>query len=129
MRIDIDSMPEEIDSLVRQKMQLEIERKAIQKEEQTEDNIKKIDGLNKTINELDEKITKLKTQWELEKNSIMDEAQIKEEIEKTKAQIDIAERDADLERAAELKYGKMIELQKRLEDVQKMLKKNLKISF
>ncbi len=126
LRIDIDSMPEEIDSLVRQKMQLEIERKAIQKEEQTEDNIKKIDGLNKTINELDEKITKLKTQWELEKNSIMDEAQIKEEIEKTKAQIDIAERDADLERAAELKYGKMIELQKRLEDVQKNVKEKPK---
>ncbi len=53
----------------------------------------------------------------------MDEAQIKEEIEKTKAQIDIAERDADLERAAELKYGKMIELQKRLEDVQKHVKR------
>ena len=119
LRIDIDSMPEEIDSLVRQKMQLEIERKAIQKEEQTEDNIKKIDGLNRTINELDEKITKLKTQWELEKSNIMDEAQIKEEIEKTKAQIDIAERDADLERAAELKYGKLIELNKRLEEVQK----------
>ena len=119
LRIDIDSMPEEIDSLVRQKMQLEIERKAIQKEDQNEDNIKKIDGLNKSINELDEKITKLRTQWELEKNSIMDEAQIKEEIEKTKAQIDIAERDADLERAAELKYGKMIELQKRLEEVEK----------
>ena len=126
LRIDIDSMPEEIDSLVRQKMQLVIERKAIQKEEQTEDNIKKIDGLNKTINELDEKITKLRTQWELEKNSIMDEAQIKEEIEKTKAQIDIAERDADLERAAELKYGKMIELQKRLEDVQKNVKEKPK---
>ena len=119
LRIDIDSMPEEIDSLVRQKMQLEIERKAIQKEDQNEDNIKKIDGLNKSINELDEKITTLRTQWELEKNSIMDEAQIKEEIEKTKAQIDIAERDADLERAAELKYGKMIELQKRLEEVEK----------
>ena len=126
LRIDIDSMPEEIDSLVRQKMQLEIERKAIQKEEQTEDNIKKIDGLNRTINELDEKITKLKTQWELEKSNIMDEAQIKEEIEKTKAQIDIAERDADLERAAELKYGKMIELQKRLEDVQKHVKEKSK---
>ena len=53
----------------------------------------------------------------------MDEAQIKEEIEKTKAQIDIAERDADLERAAELKYGKMIELQKRLEEVEKNVKK------
>ena len=119
LRIDIDSMPEEIDSLVRQKMQLEIERKALQKEDQTEDNIQKINGLNKIINELDEKLTKLKTQWEMEKSSIMGEAQIKEEIEKTKAQIEIAERDADLERAAELKYGKMIELQKQLEETQK----------
>ena len=119
LRIDIDSMPEEIDSLVRQKMQLEIERKALQKEDQTEDNVQKINGLNKIINELDEKLTKLKTQWEMEKSSIMGEAQIKEEIEKTKAQIEIAERDADLERAAELKYGKMIELQKQLEETQK----------
>lgn len=119
LRIDIDSMPEEIDSLVRQKMQLEIERKAIEKEDQTEDNVQKINGLNKSINELDEKLTKLKTQWEMEKSSIMGEAQIKEEIEKTKAQIEIAERDADLERAAELKYGKMIELQKQLEEAQK----------
>ena len=119
LRIDIDSMPEEIDSLVRQKMQLEIERKALQKEDQTEDNIQKINGLNKIINELDEKLTKLKNQWEMEKSSIMGEAQIKEEIEKTKAQIEIAERDADLERAAELKYGKMIELQKQLEETQK----------
>ncbi len=119
LRIDIDSMPEEIDSLVRQKMQLEIERKALQKEDQTEENVQKINGLNKIINELDEKLTKLKTQWEMEKSSIMGEAQIKEEIEKTKAQIEIAERDADLERAAELKYGKMIELQKQLEETQK----------
>ena len=119
LRIDIDSMPEEIDSLVRQKMQLEIERKAIEKEDQTEDNVQKINGLNKSINELDEKLTKLKTQWKMEKSSIMGEAQIKEEIEKTKAQIEIAERDADLERAAELKYGKMIELQKQLEEAQK----------
>ena len=119
LRIDIDSMPEEIDSLVRQKMQLEIERKALEKEDQTDDNIQKINGLNKTINELDEKLTKLKTQWEMEKSSIMGEAQIKEEIEKTKSQIEIAERDADLERAAELKYGKLIELQKQLEEAQK----------
>ena len=119
LRIDIDSMPEEIDSLVRQKMQLEIERKALEKEEQTDDNVQKINGLNKTINELDEKLTKLKTQWEMEKSSITGEAQIKEEIEKTKAQIEIAERDADLERAAELKYGKLIELQKQLEEAQK----------
>ena len=119
LRIDIDSMPEEIDSLVRQKMQLEIERKAIQKEDASEENNQKIDNLNKIINDLDEKITKLKTQWEMEKSNIYDEAAIKEEIEKTKAQIELAERDADLERAAELKYGKLIELNKRLENVQK----------
>ena len=118
LMIDIDSMPEEIDTLVRQKMQLEIERKAIEKENQTEDNIKKIDGLNKIINDLESKITKLKTQWELEKSNIIDETQIKEEIEKTKAQIEIAERNADLERAEELKYGKIIELQKKLHEVQ-----------
>lgn len=115
IRIEIDSMPEEIDSMVRQKMQLEIERQAIKKEDQNDDNIKKIDNLNNQINDLDEKITKLKTQWELEKSSITSEAQIKEEIEKVKRQIDEAERETDLERAAELKYGKLIELQKKLE--------------
>ncbi len=119
LRIDIDSMPEEIDSLVRQKMQLEIERTAIQKEDSSSENNQKIEGLSKVINELDEKITKLRTQWEMEKSNIYDEAAIKEEIEKVKAQIDLAERDADLERAAELKYGKLIELSKRLEQVQK----------
>lgn len=115
IRIEIDSMPEEIDSMVRQKMQLEIERQAIKKEDQNDDNIKKIDYLNNQINDLDEKITKLKTQWELEKSSITSEAQIKEEIEKVKRQIEEAERETDLERAAELKYGKLIELQKKLE--------------
>jgi len=118
LRIDIDSMPEEIDSLVRQKMQLEIERKAIQKENPTDDNIKKIEVLTSIINDLEMKISKLKTQWQFEKSNIIDETQIKEEIEKTKAQIEIAERDADLERAAELKYGKMIDLQKKLQEVQ-----------
>ena len=118
LRIDIDSMPAEIDTLVRQKIQLEIERKAIQKEELSNDNINKIDGLSRLISELDEKITKLKKQWEIEKSHIFDEAHIKEEIEKVKAQIELAERDADLERAAELKYGKLIELNKSLETVQ-----------
>ena len=118
IRIEIDSMPEEIDSLVRQKMQLEIERQAIKKEEQNDDNIKKIDYLNKQIDELEGKISVLKTQWELEKSSITSEAQIKEEIEKTKREIDEAERNTDLEKAAELKYGKLIELQKKLELVQ-----------
>ena len=119
LRIEIDSMPEELDSLVRQKMQLEIERQAIKKEDPSEENTNKIEALTKLIDELDGKISVLKTQWEAEKSTITNEAQLKEEIEKVKVQIEKAERDTDLEKAAELKYGKLIELQKQLQAAQK----------
>ncbi len=113
LRIEIDSMPEELDSLVRQKVQLEIEREAIKKET-GEENALKVENLNNIINDLDVKINALKTQWELEKKSIQGEVAIKEEIEKTKLEIEEAEREADLQKAAELKYGKLIELEKQL---------------
>ena len=113
LRIEIDSMPEELDSLVRQKMQLEIEKEAL-KQEASNENQDKIANIDNTLNDLNTKINKLKTQWELEKNSILGEAQIKEEIEKTKIQIEEAERNADLQKAAELKYGKLLELEKQL---------------
>ena len=119
LRIEIDSMPEELDSLVRQKMQLEIERQAIKKEDPSDENTNKIEALTKLIDELDGKISVLKTQWEAEKSTITNEAQLKEEIEKVKVQIEKAERDTDLEKAAELKYGKLIELQKQLQAAQK----------
>ena len=118
LRIEIDSLPEEIDTMVRQKTQLEIERQAI-KQELSPENEDKIEHLNKTISELDGKIKVLMAQWETEKNSISGEAQIKEEIEKVKIEIEKAERSMDLEHAAELKYGKMMELQKQLEAAQK----------
>ena len=119
LRIEIDSMPEELDSLVRQKMQLEIERQAIKKEDASDENTNKIAALTKLIDELDGKISVLKTQWETEKSTITNEAQLKEEIEKVKVQIEKAERDTDLEKAAELKYGRLIELQKQLQAAQK----------
>ena len=119
LRIEIDSMPEELDSLVRQKMQLEIERQAIKKEDASDENTNKIAALTKLIDELDGKISVLKTQWEAEKSTITNEAQLKEEIEKVKVQIEKAERDTDLEKAAELKYGRLIELQKQLQAAQK----------
>ena len=118
LRIEIDSLPEEIDTMVRQKTQLEIERQAI-KQELSPENEGKIEHLDKTISELNDKIKVLMTQWESEKNSISGEAQIKEEIEKVKIEIEKAERSMDLQHAAELKYGKMIELQKQLENAQK----------
>ena len=86
LRIEIDSMPEEIDTMFRQKIQLEIEREALKKETSPEC-LAKIEKLTSEINSLDEKITSLKTQWELEKSSITGEAEIKDEIDKIKNKI------------------------------------------
>ena len=117
LRIEIDSMPEEIDTMFRQKIQLEVEREALKKETSPEC-LAKIEKLTSEINSLDEKITTLKTQWEIEKNNISGEAGIKEEIDKVKIQIAEAERNTDLQKAAELKYGKLMELEKKLQAVQ-----------
>ena len=116
LRIEIDSMPEEIDTMFRQKIQLEVEREALRKETSPEC-LAKIEKLTAEINSLDEKITTLKTQWELEKNTISGEAGIKEQIDKIKIQIAEAERNTDLQLAAELKYGKLMELEKKLQAV------------
>ena len=117
LRIEIDSMPEEIDTMFRQKIQLEVEREALRKETSPEC-LDKIENLTKEINTLDEKITTLKTQWEIEKNTISGEAGIKDEIDKIKIKIAEAERNTDLQLAAELKYGKLMELEKKLQAVQ-----------
>ena len=117
LRIEIDSMPEEIDTMYRQKIQLEIEREALKKETSPEC-IAKIDKLTSEIDDLEGKISKLKAQWELEKNTISGEAGIKDEIDKVKNKIAEAERNMDLQLAAELKYGKLMELEKKLQSVQ-----------
>ena len=99
--------------MLRQKIQLEIEREALKKEESTESQAK-VQDLTKQINELEEKVSKMKIQWEQEKSSIIGEAAIKEEIDKVKNKIEEAERNTDLQLAAELKYGKLLELEKQL---------------
>ncbi len=126
LRIEIDSMPEEIDTMYRQKIQLEIEREALKKETSPE-SIAKIDKLTSEIDELSGKIDKLKAQWEAEKNTISGEAGIKDEIDKVKNKIAEAERNTDLQTAAELKYGKLMELEKRLQAVQNQEKSENKL--
>ena len=116
LRIEIDSMPEELDMLIRQQMQLKIEQEAL-KQEQTSDNAEKIANIEKLLADLDKKINTLKTQWECEKQNIQGETSIKEEIEKVKLQIEEAERNMDLQKAAELKYGRLITLEKQLKEV------------
>ena len=118
LRIEIDSMPEEIDIMSRQKVQLEIEREALKKEESNPDCERKILEISQEINDLESKISVLKEQWNREKATIQGEASIKEEIEQVKLEIEKAERNTDLQKAAELKYGKLMELQKKLEDIQ-----------
>ena len=117
LRIEIDSMPEEIDTMMRQKIQMEIEREALKKET-TPECIAKIDKLTSEIDDLEGKISTLKAQWESEKDTISGEAGIKDEIDKVKNKIAEAERNTDLQTAAELKYGRLMELEKKLQSVQ-----------
>ena len=123
LRIEIDSMPEEIDSMMRQKIQLEIEREALKKEDSNEAKAK-VEDLTKQINELEEKISKMKVQWEQEKSSIIGEAAIKDEIDKVKKQIEEAERNTDLQLAAELKYSRLLDLEKQLKACENRDKKD-----
>ena len=117
LRIEIDSMPAEIDSMLRQKIQLEIEREALKKET-SQECLLKVEKITTEINDLEAKISELKSQWEAEKNSIIGEAVIKDEIDKVKNKIAEAERNTDLQTAAELKYGTLLDLEKKLKSIQ-----------
>ncbi len=116
VRIEIDSMPEELDKLERQKLQLQIELQSLKSDNDNQDD-DKITAVNKTLEEISAKADVLKKQWEAEKSSIKGEAGIKAEIEKVRRDIENAEREADLETAAKLKYGTLPELERRLTDV------------
>ena len=113
LRIEIDSMPVELDELERRRIQLSIEREALKKESDSASK-ERLEKLEKELNELQLKVDILKAQWQKEKGGISVIRQIKEQIEETKRQIEQAERETDLQRAAELKYGKLNELEKKL---------------
>lgn len=114
LRTEIDSMPVALDEITRKIMQLKIEKNVLQKEEDQEAQ-QRIEEIDKEIAELNDKANQLSAQWEYEKELIKEVRTIKEEIENVKIQIEEAERNYDLNRLSELKYGKLIELQKRLE--------------
>ena len=113
MRTEIDSMPTELDEIQRRKMMLEIEQAALKKETDTGSR-DRLSKLEKELSDLKEKSAGLMAQWQNEKKAVQDLRQIREEIEATKIQVDQAERLYDLNRAAELKYGKLNELERRL---------------
>ncbi len=115
LRMEIDSMPVELDEIERRLRQLEIEKQAVMKEDSA-DAKEKLEKLQKEIAELEERRNSLRAQWLSEKEVIQKIRQIKEEIEQTKIEAQKAEREGDLNRAAELKYGRLLELQRALEE-------------
>ncbi len=117
IRIEIDSLPEELDELQRKITQLEIEREAIRREKDKH----KEQVLNKAIAELSEKRNELKAQWENEKEVIQGIQHEKENIDRMKFEADQAERSGDLGKVAEIRYGKVLESKKKLEELQEKL--------
>ena len=120
LRIEIDSMPAEIDDIQRKITQLEIEKEALKKERDkaSKDRLEK---LEKELKELKSSTEEMVGHWKQEKAVIASISGIKEKLETTRSQAQIAEREGDLSRAAELKYGKLIELEKMLEKENKKL--------
>ncbi|MBI3610251.1 MAG: ATP-dependent chaperone ClpB [Nitrospirae bacterium] len=114
LRMEIDSMPTELDEMERRIRQLEIEKEAIKKEKDAaaKERLAKID---REISGLSEDRNRLRLQWEAEKESIHKIRNAKEEIERARIESDQAEREGNLGRAAELRYGRLIDLGKRLE--------------
>jgi len=106
LRTEIDSMPAELDEIMRRIMQLEIEQQALNKENDrgSEERLKAIES---ELAQLRDKANEMKAQWELEKENIKKEKELKEELENVKLQIQEAERNYDLETLAKLKYGKL----------------------
>lgn len=114
VRVEIDSAPAELDHLDRRIMQLKIEREALNSEKSSE-NADRLEKLEKELEEAESKASALRLQWETEKAAIVDVKELKKKIDETKTLIEEAERKADLQKAAELKYGVLLELEKKVE--------------
>ena len=118
LRMERDSVPEELDEISRHLKQLEIEREAIKREKDEP----KLQQLNKEIAELKEQETSYKAKWQSEKELVNKIQQNKQEIEQLKFEADKAEREGDYGKVAEIRYGKLQALENEIKDIQEDLK-------
>lgn len=118
LRLEMDSLPEELDELNRRIMQLEIEREAIRREKDKE----KEAILSREIAELSEQRNSLKAKWESEKDVVHGIQKAKENIDRLKFEAEQAEKAGDYGKVAEIRYGKILETEKQLNDLQKKMK-------
>lgn len=121
IKTELDSMPTELDELNRRVMQLEIEETALKKEEDklSQD---RLEALQKELAELREEFNAKKAQWDNEKNAVERVQKLREEIEGLNKEIQIAQQNYDLNKAAELQYGRLPELKKQLEHEEEIVK-------
>ncbi|MEW6730991.1 MAG: ATP-dependent chaperone ClpB [Acidobacteriota bacterium] len=122
LRTEIDSMPQELDEILRRTMQLEIEREGLKRETDTASR-ERLQKLEKELAELRSHADSLKAQWQAEKQAVMRLRKLREEIEQTKIEIERAERNYDLNRAAELRYGQLTTLERKLKSEEEHLSK------
>jgi ATP-dependent Clp protease ATP-binding subunit ClpB len=122
LRTEIDSMPTELDEISRRIMQLEIEREALKKETDSASK-ERLSKLEKELADLRNQADALKGQWLAEKESVQSLRSVREQIEQTRIEIEQAERQYDLNRAAELKYGTLTALERKLHETEESLTK------
>ncbi|MCX6742988.1 MAG: ATP-dependent chaperone ClpB [Candidatus Parcubacteria bacterium] len=120
LRMEIDSMPEELDKMKRKIKQLEIEKAALNKESDkgSKDNLK---ILNKELHDLKEKSNQLELHWKSEKDIITQIREAKKQIDSLKQEADILERKAELQKVAEIRYGQIPGIEKKIKDFEKKL--------
>jgi ATP-dependent Clp protease ATP-binding subunit ClpB len=112
LRIELTSMPQEIDELTRRLTQLQIEEQALQKEKDNAATMQRLDAVRAQISELQEKISGLKSQWEAEKGVINEINELKKKLDEVREEATRLEREGDLNRVAELRYGQIPQMQR-----------------
>ena len=124
IRTEMDSMPTELDVISRKIVQLEIEEAALKKESDSI-SLEHLEEIRSELSELREQFSVMKAKWENEKNDIADVRKLREEIESVNAEIERAEREYDLNKAAELKYGKLPNLKKTLGELEQKAERDM----
>ena len=122
LKMQVESMPDDLDRLKREQIRLEIEKRALSKEEDAESRAR-LAELEKHLAEVQEKVHTLELSWNAEKDILTSNANMKKQIEKHKSEAEIAERSGDLEKTSEIRYGQLPQIEKRLADGELKLKK------
>ena len=121
LRMQLESSPEEIDTLERRKLQLEIEQQALQKEKD-EDSARRLEDLQRELQDVTAKTNSLRGEWEIERAELIKLKEAREKLDTVRVQIERAEREYDLSKAAELKYGTLPQLELEVRTLEQKLK-------